>query len=414
MSTSTITEALTKPLEALSLPVEEQPLYSKVPGGWEVEFKGHKWFTGTIPNDEYTPPKDFVFPGNSSPVPLNPKGQTEIPQKLTADYTDYEFTNYLAHVTLSDEAPLEPYDHVDCAFRADPEKKALFDAGMMPLELLQPRADQELVVKKMKDMTPSIGTEVKGVQLSSLSSQQKDELALWAAERGEYGSHFGRLHVHSFGSHMKGHPEILSNLRDSDKTVFDHYSAGYLTTTRWHSDMTYEKNPMGTTFLCALDVPECGGDTLYLNNMDAYDKLSEPMKVFLEGLSAVHSGAQQSIHGKKSSVYRRELVETVHPIVRKHPVTGRKALWFPPEYVAGIVGLKKEESDAITAMLFSHLEKSLDFHTRATWEKGTVVVYDNRMVLHSVVLDYALKPNAKRHHIRITPQAERPIPAREP
>lgn len=108
-------------------------------------------------------------------------------------------------------------------------------------------------------MTPSIGTEVRGVQLSSLSSQQKDELALWAAERGvlvfrdqdfvdqspeflkEYGSHFGRLHVHSFGSHMKGHPEILSNLRDNDKTVFDHYGAGYLTTTRWHSDMTYEK-----------------------------------------------------------------------------------------------------------------------------------------------------------------------------
>lgn len=56
---------------------------------------------------------------------------------------------------------------------------------------------------------------------------------------------------------------------------------------------------MGTTFLCALDVPEYGGDTLYLNNMDAYDKLSEPMKVFLEGLSAVHSEAQQSIHGNR-------------------------------------------------------------------------------------------------------------------
>jgi sulfonate dioxygenase len=109
-------------------------------------------------------------------------------------------------------------------------------------------------------MTPSIGTEIKGVQLSSLSSAQKDELALYTAERGvlvfrdqdfvyqspeflkEYGSHFGRLHVHTFGSHVKGHPEILSNLRDSDKTVFDNYSAGYLTTTRWHSDMTYEKS----------------------------------------------------------------------------------------------------------------------------------------------------------------------------
>ena len=110
----------------------------------------------------------------------------------------------------------------------------------------------------MTDMTPCIGTEVKGLQLSSLTGSQKDELSLWAAERGvlvfrdqdfvyqspeflkQYGSHFGRLHVHSFGSHAKEHPEILSNLRDNDKTAFDHYSAGMLTTTRWHSDMTYE------------------------------------------------------------------------------------------------------------------------------------------------------------------------------
>lgn len=194
--------------------------------------------------------------------------------------------------------------------------------------------------------------------------------------------------------------------------------------------MTYEKNPMGTTFLAVLEAPETGGDTLYLNSMEAYDKLSDPMKKFLEGLDALHSGQCQAVHGKKSSPYRRELVDTVHPIVRKHPVTGHKALWFPPEYISGIVGLKNEESDAITDMLYRHLQTGLDFHTRVKWEKGTVVVYDNRMVyvvqaattlvqfeltisrMHSVVLDYPLGENEKRHHIRITPQAERPIPAR--
>ncbi|KAH8803569.1 hypothetical protein F5884DRAFT_682018, partial [Xylogone sp. PMI_703] len=326
----------------------------------------------------------------------------------------YKYKHFLAHTTLTKEAPYEPYDHVDCAARADPEKKALFAA-----------------IKEKTDMTPCIGTEVKGVQLSALTSQQKDELALWAAERGvlvfrdqdfvdqspeflkQYGSHFGRLHVHSFGSHVKGHPEILSNLRDSDKTVFDSYSAGMLTTTRWHSDMTYEPNPMGTTFLCALSVPETGGDTLYHSSMEAYDKLSEPMKAFLEGLDAVHSGERQSVHGVKKSPYRRDLVESVHPIVRKHPVTGRKALWFPPEYISGIVGLKREESAAITEMLYRHIQTGLDFHTRVKWDNKTVVVYDNRMVMHSVVLDYPLGPKEKRHHIRITPQAERPIPARE-
>lgn len=107
-------------------------------------------------------------------------------------------------------------------------------------------------------MTPTIGTEVTGVQLSSLTDAQKDELSLWTAERGlivfrdqdfvhqspefmkQFGSHFGRLHVHSFSTHVKGHPEILANLRDSDQTVFDRYSRGMLTTVRWHSDMTYE------------------------------------------------------------------------------------------------------------------------------------------------------------------------------
>jgi hypothetical protein len=72
----------------------------------------------------------------------------------------------------------------------------------------------------------------------------------------------------------------------------------------------------------------------------------------------------------------------------------------------------EEESNAITRMLYAHLEKRLDFHTRVKSEKDTVVVYDNRMVLHYVVLHYDFDVNAKRHHIRITPQAERPIPAK--
>ncbi|KAF2107702.1 hypothetical protein BDV96DRAFT_693192 [Lophiotrema nucula] len=410
MATTTVTE--TKPAETISLSVEDKPKYTKVPGGWEVSYKGYTWFTGTIPNEDFVPPPDFEISSMSEQVPINPKGQTELPQKLNVDYTKYKYEHFLAHTTLTKETPYEPYDHVDCAGRADPEKKSLFAA-----------------IKEKKDMTPNIGTEVRGVQLSQLTSAQKDELSLWAAERGvlvfrdqdfvdqspeflkQYGSHFGRLHVHSFGSHVKGHPEILSNLRDSDKTVFDSYSAGMLTTTRWHSDMTYEANPMGTTFLAALSVPDCGGDTLYLNSMAAYDALSTPMKSFLETLSAIHSGARQSVHGKKKSPYRRDLVESIHPLIRKHPVTGRKALWFPPEYISGIVGLKREESNAITDMLYRHLQGSLDFHTRVKWEEGTVVVYDNRMVMHSVVLDYPLGEGEKRHHIRITPQAERPVPA---
>jgi hypothetical protein len=86
MSTTTITG--TKPAETLTLPVNDQPRYTKVPGGYEVEFKGYKWFTGTIPNEDFVPPKDFKISPMSQEVPINPNGQTELPQKLNADYTN--------------------------------------------------------------------------------------------------------------------------------------------------------------------------------------------------------------------------------------------------------------------------------------------------------------------------------------
>jgi len=107
-------------------------------------------------------------------------------------------------------------------------------------------------------MTPCIGTEVLGVQLSQLSDIQKDELALYVAERGvvifrkqnfvhqgaqwlkEYGSYFGRLHVHQWAVHVKDHPELDVVFRDSDSSYWSSASAGTLNTTKWHSDMTYE------------------------------------------------------------------------------------------------------------------------------------------------------------------------------
>ena len=92
MATTTATEAATKQMETLSLSTDG-PTYKHVPGGYEVEHAGKKWFTGTLPNLDYEPPKDFKFPGNTVNVPLNPKGQTEMPQKLYADYTDVSRMN---------------------------------------------------------------------------------------------------------------------------------------------------------------------------------------------------------------------------------------------------------------------------------------------------------------------------------
>jgi hypothetical protein len=91
MSTTTVTETVPVTAETLTLPINDEPQYSKVPGGWEVKFKGYKWFTGTAPNLDFVPPSDFKFPGNLSAVAINPKGPTELPQELTADYIDVSF-----------------------------------------------------------------------------------------------------------------------------------------------------------------------------------------------------------------------------------------------------------------------------------------------------------------------------------
>lgn len=90
MPTNTTTETMLSSIESLSLPAEEQE-FTKVPGGYEVSYKGSKWFTGTKPNHDFIPPKDFRFPGNTTEVPINPKGPTEIPQSLTADYNDVSY-----------------------------------------------------------------------------------------------------------------------------------------------------------------------------------------------------------------------------------------------------------------------------------------------------------------------------------
>lgn len=142
--------------------------------------------------------------------------------------------------------------------------------------------------------------------------------------------------------------------------------------------------------------------------MTAYDRLSPPFQQFFEGLSAVHSGTAQSLLMTKSMLGRRPTIDTLHPVVRRHPVTGRKAPWVNKGHTAGVAGVKKPESDMLLNFLYDHIHRGIDFQTRVKWEKGTVTVYDNRMVQHSVTMDYSLDDGATRHLVRVPPQGERP------
>jgi sulfonate dioxygenase len=138
--------------------------------------------------------------------------------------------------------------------------------------------------------------------------------------------------------------------------------------------------------------------------------LSSEFQKRLEGLRAVHSAVQQAeFSEKRGGPVRREPVETEHPLVRRHPVTGEKALYVNPGFTRRIVGYKTEESDNLLNFLYDHISKGADFHIRATYAPGTVVVWDNRVTAHSATVDFS--NTIRRHAVRLTPQAEVPIPA---
>ncbi|TDZ38117.1 Alpha-ketoglutarate-dependent sulfonate dioxygenase [Colletotrichum trifolii] len=204
----------------------------------------------------------------------------------------YKYEDYLPHFTPGLQPPLEEFEHVDVASRADPEKKALLQAPGVTYE----------------EITPAIGTEIHGLQLSQLNAAQLDELTLLAAERGlvlfkdqdladigperqkKYGDHFGPLHVHQMGGQVRDCPELLLIYRDFTAGAVDNEIKNNVTSVKWHSDMSYEINGIATTTFLALDTPPSGGDTLYLSATAAYYALSETYRTLLHGLKAVHSG----------------------------------------------------------------------------------------------------------------------------
>ncbi|KAF6748013.1 alpha-ketoglutarate-dependent taurine dioxygenase [Ephemerocybe angulata] len=317
--------------------------------------------------------------------------------------------------SLPAAADAESVHHVDPATRANPAKPNLLTEDV-----------------KLHHLSPYLGTEVSGVQLSKLSKEGLDELALFVAERKlvifrdqdlkdvnfeaqiELTKHFGVPHIHPVPMSVPRYPEIFSLYKVSNRpNVASYLSQGRINYLSWHSDVSYEKQPAGTTFFYVLDGPEVGGDTLFLSTVEAYERLSPAFKKLLVGLKAVHTSAPfekvSSMPG--AAKLRRDPVATEHPIIRVHPVTGEKSIYVNATFTSHIVGFKKEESDALLNFLYDHIGKGADFHVRATYRPGTVVVWDNRVTAHTVVADY--DKNIRRHHIRLTPQAEKPIPATE-
>ena len=248
----------------------------------------------------------------------------------------------------------------------------------------------------VRKLTPRIGAEIFGVDLSTdLSNQQVDEIKsaflenqviffrdqkLSVEQQKAFGRRFGQLHkVPNPRRPVNGDPEVIAIWADETSTS--------VSGDTWHSDTTSDPKPPLGSMLYMLETPaNGGGDTMFASMYDAYDTLSDAMKSFLSGLTAIHDGARVYV-GKGRPQPAGELPRTEHPVVRPHPETGRKVLFVNRLFTSHIVQLAPDESTALLEMLYQHAAKP-EFQCRFKWQPGSVAFWDNRCAHHYAVWDY--------------------------
>jgi len=184
---------------------------------------------------------------------------------------------------------------------------------------------------------------------------------------------------------MPGHPNVLELRREPDEKAVN-FGAG------WHSDWSFQDAPPAATLLHSKVVPPVGGDTLFVDAARAYEALSPAMQRMLAPLQAVHSARQsygtRGVFSKETEKRTLQIIVSeeadgalTHPLVRTHPVTGRKALFVSPVYTVGIADLTPEEAKAILTFLFAHLTQE-EFIYRHRWREQMLLMWDNRCTMH--------------------------------
>jgi len=208
------------------------------------------------------------------------------------------------------------------------------------------------------------------------------------AQQIAFSRRFGPLQIHVLRQfQLPGHPELLvvSNVRDAAGQPIGLGDAGHF----WHSDLSYKERPSLGSMLHARELPAEGGDTLFANQHLAYEALPLALKLAVAGLRAEHSYLCKYEELRARNPFRPSLTQAqidevqpvVHPVVRKHPETGRKALFVSEHFTTRIVGLPESESRALLAELFAHSTRP-QFVYRHRWQPNDMVFWDNRALLH--------------------------------
>lgn len=285
------------------------------------------------------------------------------------------------------------------------------------------------------EVTPlsrTIGSVIRGVDLSGdLDETTIAEIRnLWISRRviffpgqfltpeqhKRFVGHFGEVTpAHPVIPGIDGHPEVFEIDYSRSREVYAQY--GDVSTRRagldWHTDVTFVERPPAGSVLNAVVIPPSGGDTMWIDQIAAFDALSDSLKSYLLTLTAVHDGqaafgsqlASRKEGGEWDGEVYQSLVPVEHPVVRTHPESGEKALFVNPGFTSHIKQLRRDESDALLQFLYAHSSRP-EFVVRYHWRAGDLGFWDNRSTQHAVVGDYG-----EQHRViqRVTLRGDRPV-----
>lgn len=266
----------------------------------------------------------------------------------------------------------------------------------------------------VEKLTPIIGAEISGVDLSQalpdpvaeeIRRAFTENLVIFFREQNitpeqqiAFGRLFGDLHTHPAAPGVDGHPEIMIIGADANSVRAN----GEV----WHTDVSCEEEPPLGSILYIKESPPSGGDTLFANMYAAYDSLSPRMKSYLDGLTATHDGEHvyRGLYAHQNVADKPSYPSARHPVIRTHPVSGKKSLYVNSAFTTAINGVPRDESDALLRFLIQHAAHPA-YQCRFRWRPGSIAFWDNRCTQHHAIWDYW--PHRRYGH-RVTVKGERP------
>ncbi len=277
----------------------------------------------------------------------------------------------------------------------------------------------------IRPVAPACGAEVFGLDLANppvdAMRRVADALARHAVlffrdqritpeQQLEVTRRFGDILRVPYIRHLDAYPDIIAVLKEADERGISTFGG------TWHSDFSFLDAPPSLTLLYALELPALGGDTLWASQYAAYDALSPGLRRLLDPLRAVQTAWPHGTRGpgpgtavsRSIGMVRNDPEadrEVAQPVVRVHPVTGRRALFVNPVYTERFEGMTLDESRPLLQYLFGHATRA-EFTCRLRWAPGTLAVWDNRCLLHLAINDY---DGSRRLLHRTTVAGERPV-----